>query len=542
MNTYNDNELVTVKGILTNIANEHTKQDSAKTVAQYNLYFAVGSQLLAQDKFDEANTEFKATLDINDQGVACSNRANNLLGSAQLADQNVTAVVTNTATVAQNVQAAVNSILQLAANIGSANNIVSASEYDTDIQRMTWQVNKVINDTAYQAELISQYAMESSTQASQIIAKQVFQEATLTKTWFDDMLKRTQAELDKLTSARITDTNKLVSANSAQRAAEGVLYGTQEECTALVNAYIVTNHDLNFELTANVKSISEIGISFKEFKPPFGPPANPGGNQAADNCNGFPPPNYYITVVRSDVKDMFSYDVAETTFNSYKGSTKDRRFYPVKAGINNPVTLGDKGNLNMDAYGQPIKPGIAYVAILYIELDIIYKKALNDYDDIISAASNLFVLTTTLNKFIACDSLNSGTVIQFQGPMGTQDPDFAEHRCILLPAHSLCSNECPADRTHDSSDIWFDLDIATQVSADNYTLAHKTVTPKIPPIYEVKLVGEPTDCFGKLLVEKGEYIPAILSIVPNSVPSSNSFTPTLSKLPQFTWQPENSPA
>lgn len=514
MNTYNDNQLIAVKSILSNIDNESIKKNSAKTVAQYNLYFSVGSQLLAQDKFDQVNAEFKETLNINDQGVACSNRANNLLNSVQLADQNVATVVTNTATVAQNVQVAVNAVLKLSSNIGSAMNIVSASEYETDIQRMTNDVNEVIKETAYHAELASQYAMESSTQASQIISKEVLQETNITKNDFDNMLQCTQANLDKLAAVRIADTNKLTVANSTQRTNAGIFHTIQEEYNALNNAYIVSNHDLNLALTVEVKSKEEINVSFNEFKPPFGQAAVPSGQ----DCR-FPPPKYFITIIKADAKDMFNYDVAETAFNTNKDS-----FFSVEPNKHNSINLSK----SKDAFGKEITFGTSYAVVLYLELDNIYKKSLNDYNDKISAASNTFVLATKLDKFSSTDA--SSNVIKFTG--SKEEPSNAEHRCILLPTQSLFTKDSTDNPAQDSTDTWFDLNIAIQVSADNYTLA-KTQDKNS---YEVTLDEEATDCFGALLIANKTYTPAILAIVPNTESNANEYAPTLSKLMSITWQ------
>ena len=129
MNTYNDNLLTAVKGILGTLSTEEAKHESAQTIARQNLYFAVGTELRFQDNLKKVNEDYLKTLAINDQGVANSNLANELMNSAQTADQHVSTLITNTATVAQNVQTAANAILKLAADIGSANNIVYASDY-----------------------------------------------------------------------------------------------------------------------------------------------------------------------------------------------------------------------------------------------------------------------------------------------------------------------------------------------------------------------------------------------------------------------------
>jgi len=333
MNTYNDNLLTAITGTLSTIAAEQAQQNSEQTVAQYNLYYAVGSQLLAQDKLKKVNVEFDKTMDINDQGVANTNQASDLMDYAQITDQNVTAVVANTATVAQNVQAVSNAILKLASNIGSAKNLVSASDYDTDLQRMTEYANEVINKTAYQSELTSQLAMEASTIASQIISKQVLLDVTATKALFDDMGKRTQAELTSLTDARIADTNRLIAANTAQQSAEGRLKKTAQQYLATTEAYATSNLDLNFDLKVDDIERDRIKVSFDPLEHPF-------SDNHSKNKNGT---QYYITVVKASIKDSFSFDIAEGFFNEHK----DKRFLelsrpPYK---NVHVTL-ESGSLN----------------------------------------------------------------------------------------------------------------------------------------------------------------------------------------------------
>ena len=144
MSTYNDNLRTTVKTTLAGIGAEEQKRKSVLTVAHYNLYYAVGTQIRAEDMRNNANDHYEQTWCINHQGVNCSNRANNLLTTATNANKNITATVTNTATAATNVQVAANAVLKVAAGMGSANNMVNASDYDTDIQRMTGYANEVM--------------------------------------------------------------------------------------------------------------------------------------------------------------------------------------------------------------------------------------------------------------------------------------------------------------------------------------------------------------------------------------------------------------
>lgn len=615
MNTYNDNLLVAVTGTLSTIAAEQSKRESEHTVAEYNLYYAVGAQLLAQDKLEQVEGEYDKTMLINDQGVANSNQANDLMNYAETTDQNVTAVVTNTATVAQNVQAAANAILKLASNIGSANNIVRASDHDTDLQKMTEKANNVINETAYQAELTSQLAMEASTIASQIISKQVLLDVTATKALFDEMGKRTQADLTTLTQSRIADTDKLIAANSTQQAAEGSLKKTQQQYKAAQQAYEIANFDLNFDLKVDRIERDRINLSFDALLPPFGDKQSNNGTE------------YYMTVVKASIKDSFSFDIAEGFFNEHK----DKRFLRLTPGKNIPVLLesgsldaqiagliesldaerkkvlcaainetvgaeispeqisdvtsfkklmtdyyaknnkkvpdnlgeflGDINNKNqqelpfaddhkqplyMDSDGDKITTGTSYVIFLYLVLDSNYKKEVNNFSDRLSASSNAFTLTAALKAVDNITYQYTGADDPANNPAGKawglitfdieHQPD-TEYRCIFLPSWSTSQDTC-VGANEAPVKIWFNLEMAKQLSEINYTPAKPTSdTSLIKPgdntklSYQVLLNEKTTNNFGQLIIQGATYIPVILSIIPEAKKLlADSTSPALSSL------------
>ncbi len=613
MNTYNDNLLVAVTGTLSTIAAEQSKRESEHTVAEYNLYYAVGAQLLAQDKLEQVEGEYDKTMLINDQGVANSNQANDLMDYAQTTDQNVTAVVTNTATVAQNVQAAANAILKLASNIGSANNIVRASDHDTDLQKMTEKANNVINETAYQAELTSQLAMEASTLASQIISKQVLLDVTATKALFDEMGKRTQADLTTLTQSRIADTDKLIAANSTQQAAEGSLKKTQQQYKAAQQAYEIANFDLNFDLKVDRIERDRINLSFDPLLPPFGDKQSNNGTE------------YYMTVVKASIKDSFSFDIAEGFFNEHK----DKRFLRLTPGKNIPVLLesgsldaqiagliesldaerkkvlcaainetvgaeispeqisdvtsfkklmtdyyaknnkkvpdnlgeflGDIKNKNqqelpfaddhkqplyMDSDGDKITTGTSYVIFLYLVLDSNYKKEVNNFSDRLSASSNAFTLTAALKAVDNITYQYTGADDPANNPAGKawglitfeieHQPD-TEYRCIFLPSWSTSQDTC-VGANEAPVKIWFNLEMAKQLSETNYTRAEQIpdasfIKPGDHTKRQVLLNEKTTNNFGQLITQGATYIPVILSIIPESKKLlADSTSPALSSL------------
>ncbi len=602
MSTYNDNLRTTVKTTLTGINAEEQKRDSSLTVANYNLYYAVGNQIRAEDKRDKANDNYNQTWGINHQGVNCSNRANNLLTTATNANDNITATVTNTATAATNVQVAANAVLKIAAGIGSANNIVNASGYDTDIQRMTGYANEVMSKTAYQAELTSQMSMQASADTAQIIAKQVFDEATKTKTWFDNMLARTDAELKNLTTTRIADTDALIAANTDQRDKEGIVNVENKEYKAVQGSYASANNTLNNNLQVNTNKVSltessavvpefisnetslfDINLYFEKFVPAFPLPVAPDSQEDKSSISFLGiselDNEYYIGISKADTAGLFSFDVAETTFHNFSSN----RFLKVTPGVWQSIALRDRpatidkdgksvecieAQLKVDVNGKPIEAGTDYVAFIYIVLDGKYKKAINNFNDQMSAASQSFILAETLKKVTyqqvstqASDIQTSKNTqastgssndvseykFQFKIEEASGNPDV-QYRGIMVPVHSLCADD--SNSTCDakfSVSMWFDLAIAMQVAEANYQVAKATTkinsaTKKeevVKDTFEFSVSKLDPDNFGQRLEEGQQYISMVLSIVPPTARNaegesiSSNYLPYLSDMKVF---------
>ena len=561
MNTYNENLRIAVSNALTGIDDTQQERQSAQTVAHYNLYYAVGEQILAQDKLDRVNETYDAVHAINHQGVACSNRANNLFDSATMADENVTTLVTNTATAAQNVQIAANAVVKLAADIGAAKNIVNASEADTDIMRMTVDVNETIAQTAYLAEVVSKTSMDSSAESAQIIAKEVLDEATVTQTWFTDMLKRTSGDLDTLTQTRIDDTNNLVAANSTQRTMEGRLKVAHEEVVAVKRSYKTSNTDLNLDITATALNKNSFTVQFDKMVAPF-PFKSHDASKAMNN-------EYYVCVSKYETQAMFTTDVAQTSFNAYgpdaqqgEGNDKDIRFVKVEdtevntihVGVDpTPKTADIVDNLlwiEKDIDGDKIVAGQSYVVFIYTALDPDYKREVNNYNDALSAASQSFTMTTTLQTVTAVTQScvckmgddNELDTLSVQFSIDPRiEPKFAEYRVILVPNESLChSDDRDATNCEQSSvssmDVWFDKEIAEQVAEVNYKVAKpsdKILAGCQEGMQSMVATFDVTDSdnFGQLLIPGHEYVYWVLAIVTElQTKDYDQYTSTLTKL------------
>ena len=165
-------------------------------------------------------------------------------------------------------------------------------------------------------------------------------------------------------------------------------------------------------------------------------------------------------------------------------------------------------------------PGKSYVAFLYIVLSLQYKKFTNSYYDLLSAPSQPFILTTILARATDIEQHDDG-IISFNGEkdVDKKDPDKVEYRCMFLPTATADTNKpltaAPngGDRTPAEVDFYFNLAIAEQVTAANYTRA----TSHVPGKYSVTISPDTTtDNFGNLIDKDTAYIVAVLSILPEN--------------------------
>ena len=575
MNTYGENLQGVATKVLSNGEMEAQKRESDLSIARSNLYYTVGEQLLAKEKREKVNHLYDQTDSINHQGVLCSSRADNMLDSAVMADDRVTALVTNTATAAQNVQAAADAVVKLAADIGSANNIVSASEYDTDIQRMTSEVNKAINEVAYNAKDASESTMLSSAESSQIIAKQVLAEATRTKSLFTDMLTRTNAELDKLTQTRITDTTTLIAATTKRRKMRGRLKVAQKESAAIERSCFLSNQTLNLGLTVTPTSMNSVTIEFAEMNAPF--PFEKGSGTApfpfekgsgTDNkqFHEFPMKSnkYYIGVCKSDTKEMVTLDFAQSAFGNYydEKDITENRFFNVTPNIPNDITLGmpaptqaDDGEqannaLAWDLDGDEIEAGKSYVVFLYIVVDSNYKRKLNNFSDALSSPSRPFTMTAKLKApmkdTIRITPNGSSVKITFKVDDYGHVLELAEYRIILVSENALTRTSNRASLNENQAKmnkiaIWFDEKIASQVARVNYGIAQlengqfEATVSMSGDEAGVNFRQLPntlyTDNFGQLLIKGTKYLYWVFAVVPEINPDAAKYTPNLYMVP-----------
>ncbi|WP_233079891.1 hypothetical protein [Rheinheimera soli] len=394
MNTYNENLQQTVVNTLSALALNQSNLDSLKTVAEYTLYYAQGTEISARDKLEGTEADVTTWQNVNNQSLINANQVFNLLTSATEANTDVAVSITNTATAAANVQIASNAISLLASDIGAAFNIATAALYQTDVYEKIQSANSLINEVANEAKRISKSAMNASGSTSEITISEVLAQTTGVKSKIDNLFTSTQAELDKFAKLAIAENAQITKASKAERQAEGELADARREVTAINTAYDNSNNQLNQCLSISVVSGSEITASFAALPLPTFYSQQAGAVSIPDAD-----PVYYLTLVPAQNQTTFSIDQVEQLF-SQRPKGDNSLFVSVTPDASVAATGVQRSptsiQLTSDAFGNSIQAGSSYVAFLYIELSKEYKQYISNYSELLSAPSQPFTPATTL--------------------------------------------------------------------------------------------------------------------------------------------------
>jgi len=527
MPTYDDNLHVAVDEILSTTVVQKQKTKSAKTAAQYSLYFAQGALIKAKDKLSEVKIKYDKAHLIDNQGIENNNVATNLSATSADVASNVTASVTNMATAAADVQVAAMAIAKLAADVGSAYNLAQASDFNGDIYEMAKRTNHLIQTTSYNAELASQTALEASAATAEIIAPAIVKDVALVQSEIDNVLKITTAEFDKLQTQRSVDNTRVAAASKQERAAEGLLTDAKLEYRSVKATLKHSNKRLNHNLVVTCPPSStediSIEISFDKYRYPFPLKSHPEPEQGTpeDSSDAI---KYYAVLVSAASKNLFTPKKAETTFNKYKSS----RFHEIEANTDNTLPISDT---LQDVDGHKIKIGQPYVVFLYIELPQWYKRELNDFSDLLSAPSQEFSpryqLPLPSSKPVVKQGIKDDSLtLTFSVSKVVKG---AEYRCIFIPTNTppkgvfmtdssaIVNTSSPAKP--EDLGIYFNRRIAEQVPAANYTRAHNTVATND---YVATIGRDTTDNFGNELVKGQMYFVVILAVMGTDNPKYQS--------------------
>jgi hypothetical protein len=483
MNSYNDNLHTAV---VTSLQTQELNRKQLKSdwnAAMFTLYHAEGATITAEEKLITDTTTLEQKTAVYQQAVANSNISINLLSSATQANSYLSQSVTNTAVAAANVQVAGNSIVRLASDVGSIFSIVNAADFDTDIYNLAKDSKRLINDTAYLAEVASDIAMDASINTSVVSTGTVLSLTKNANTLMGNMLAITTAEFNNASAVVATDNANISSTSVTEKAAEGNFEDISADYNASSLSYKTTNDELNLGLVVVPVSPAQVTsriINFDLISSPFNTGLPP------DN---YPVQTYYLMIVNENKKTTFSITDAENILLTKSGNfIKMNVSAPVADTTVTPpvytpsvITLADgtivpydattgqvsltvnffnvNGKVFKDTDGKNMVLGQKYNAFIMAIYEASYKKKLNSFDDYLSAASPNFKMTNKLAK--ATDVVAGPNTPAKTGPAtktgtdsvtadaskGNEDPyaihfnvmenaahaDKVEYRCMLLP-------------------------------------------------------------------------------------------------------------
>lgn len=546
MNTYNENLQATVSTTLAVLTQEQARLQSVKIANEYSLYYAQEAQIGQQDSVQGMIEVQSLCSTINDQSVLNENAVGNLSISATTARDYVAASNTNMATAASNVNIAANAIVALAAGIGSALNNAIASEFKSEIHKQVLHANNFINETANDAKELSLLAMDASSRTSEIVMPALLLQTTEVKARIDGLLKTTQAALDSVTAQVKTGAGAVKQAVQQELKAESAVSDIVNQVEASAEAYKRTNTQLNLGLVIEVKNSHEIDVSFN------GPPvlipqfsARPANQILIPDAETV----YYLALLPQSQSATFAIDQAQQLF-AYKS---EGQFIAVKA--------SGKVQLTKDVYGDAVAPGAAYVAYLYMEFSMGYRRYIGDFSDALSSPSQPFTLATTLAQAKpsgtpTVTSTNNvlTTTLYFSAAFSKSASPALEFHCILVEDDSAQALGLLTSRENKELPIYFNLNIAQQVAPSNYTIAQQVSSTKTakagknktaPAVeesaleessalesrdrhYTVSITKTTTDNFGNPLKPNTSYKPFILTLLAKDQENSNAYINVLS--------------
>jgi len=421
MNTYNENLQNTV---LASLQSQELDQKGLK--AQFNastftLYYAQGATITASENLETAKEDLKFKSAVKHEAVKSTNISNNLLNSATQANQYLSQSASNTAVCASNVQIAATAIVRLASDVGSIFSIVNAADFDTDIYNLTHELRGLINETAYDAELTSQMAMDASMLTSEVSSSTVLDNTKTTAAQMNNILKIASADYDSASQIVAADNATLALTSTNEKLAEGALESLNIDYNASTAAYKSINQGLNLDLKVNTKSDKTSGTASDPdaattFIVEFNPIINP---FSADNIKPANPVQHYNIIVVKESKQLtFSYSDAENlvhdTDTADDSHNKHRfvrvNYTPSSEPVQNPRIQKPINYLKIyapdtlrDSDGHKMKQGGKYVVFVMAVYKDDYKRKINDFDDFLSAPSQAFCLTTHLERVKSAD-------------------------------------------------------------------------------------------------------------------------------------------
>ncbi|WP_339694164.1 hypothetical protein [uncultured Roseivirga sp.] len=510
MNSFNDNLRQTMIDILSTQESELAIQSSSNQAAQLALYYAQGSQLNAESKRDLAQVSYGSKERLFNEADSLKELVSNILTSANQGKALVENAMSLSATTAANVQIASNAIMKLASDIGSVFSMVNAADFNSEIYEMANECNALISKTAYLAESASQISMELTLLAAEVDIPTLNSTAEKTNVSIKDLVSVLNDQLATVKEHLNSTCEALKNTNAGESQANETFKLTSANRKALENSLILANEKLNLNLEVKNQSFKSFTVSFDYLKEPF-----EGGKGIAKN--------YYILLVKNSERLIFTIADAEQAILNQKviGEVVPSETDPQQSAS---ITINAKDLIDSD--GDPIQLGQAYAIFVLAAYTSDYKKAINNYNDYLSAPSQPFSLSHTL-QHAESESIKLNKTTNTLSFGLIENTDFkVEYRCMYL---LIDSNGKDGSLTFP-----FSTSIAEQVNAGCYDVAHivkKKINEEESSIVgTTQITGATTDNFGNPLIEGKTYLPVVLSFCTEKLTVVNQFTNSLSAL------------
>ncbi|MFT3795821.1 hypothetical protein [Flavobacterium sp.] len=438
MNSYNENLNSSVTATLQSQELKQSNMQAQLNAAMFTLYYAEGAKITAIEKLEQANDRYAFQQMVKEKATDNNNIAVNILASANQQKQYVGQSTANTAAAAKSILVAANAIVKLASDMGSILSVLNAADFGSEIYTQASEVRNLIDDTAYNAEITSQYAMKAAYFTAEVCAPTVADMAKATTASVTNLLSVVGNQFDNTTALVTAYNNAVAQASVDEKKAEGTLEDINVEYYAARATYLLSVKEMNLDLQVKPSRNNpkhSFSISFTKYLNPFYDSLgnNPDGSQYRND----PVADYFIIVVKESKKTTFSLTAAETLLDD------PQKCYKVAMGndgknqsIIRHFTISD---LN-DSDGEAIQLGKPYVVFVMAQFGNGYKKSLNNYDDFMTAASAPFTLTTQLTspdpkEIDAKTFAKDGTRLLKFNLVADKTLDV-EYRCIFLPDNS----------------------------------------------------------------------------------------------------------
>lgn len=460
MSSYNENIRSNVIASLQTQELDLTKVKSQKNASMFTLYYSEGATVKASEQLAYTEGVLKNKLAVKTQAVSNSNISNNLLSSANRANLNVKQSITNSSVSASNVQLATNAIVKLASNLESIYAIVNSTDIGSDIHILAEEARSLINTTAYDAEIVSQTAMEASIITSEVSASTVLDKSKANNDLMNTVLKITSDEATTAGQKLLTEQSNLAASSTLEKKSEGDYLDISINYQSSKVAYLASNKELNINLLVSKTTAVDFTVSFDSIKLPFKHLESSSLELKKSNpC--YPIKNYYLIIVKDAKKSTFSIsnakknlfgdegDSIQVSSDNSKGISpltpppNPKRFIipipvpvdsadiansapPSSNSVNQLISysinyhemiIDGKGPFTIqDSDGDDIVLGTNYVVFILGLYTDDYKKKMSSFDDFLSAPSPSFILTS---KLVAVDVK---TIKLPDSTLSTQDP------------------------------------------------------------------------------------------------------------------------